>query len=127
MEYIPQLYVKLKGCNPPPASSHTEDRLEGFEKCITEAVKNNKNIKQPFSSLTPQQRETLNILKNNKDHIILPTDKNLGPAIVNYDDYVRQVLHKHLLTSSYKRLPKNTAQHKLSQTTNQLIDAFNTH
>jgi hypothetical protein len=87
-KYIPHLYIKLKGWTPPPTSPNTEDRLELFEKHITEAFTQKYNIKPPFSSLTPQQKETLNLLKNNKDLIILPTDKNLAPAM------------KHLLTSS---------------------------
>jgi len=37
-EDIPQIYVKLKGWNPPPASLSLEDKLTHFEKQVTEAV-----------------------------------------------------------------------------------------
>ena len=40
MEYMPQIYVKLKGWNPPPASLTIENQLTIFE----QQLKNNINI-----------------------------------------------------------------------------------
>jgi len=54
----------------------------------------------------------------------MPTDKNLGPAIMNYESYVQQVLSEHLLTSSYQFLEPNTANQRLLHTKNLLTTAF---
>jgi hypothetical protein len=35
-EYIPQLYVKIKGWNPPPAPIELENKLTEFEKKLKE-------------------------------------------------------------------------------------------
>ncbi len=122
--YIPQLYVKLKHWNPPPASNEVEDQLVHFEKKIKAAVARNASQKTPYSSLTPLQRSTLQELRESKDFIIMPTDKNLGPAIMNYESYVQQVLSEHLLTSSYQFLEPNTANQRLLHTKNLLTTAF---
>jgi hypothetical protein len=48
------------------------------------------NILQP-------QRYILNELATYKDLLIFPTDKNLGPGMAECDDYIPDVLNKHLL------------------------------
>jgi hypothetical protein len=126
-EYIPQIYVKLRNWSPPPASSNAEAQLELFEQAITEAIIHNEKITPTFSNLTPQQKETLHQLINNKDLIILPTDKNLGPAIINYEEYVKQILHEHLLSPNYERLSQSTASERLINTKNHLIKTFYKH
>jgi hypothetical protein len=119
--------MKLRNWNPPPASSNTEAQLELFEQAITEAVIHNEKITPSFSNLTPQQKETLHQLINNKDLIILPMDKNLGPAAINYEDYMKQILHEHLLTLNYERLSQSTASQRLLNTKNHLIKTFYRH
>jgi hypothetical protein len=78
--YIPQLYIKLKKWNPPPAPEDTESRLMAFEKLLTNTTTINRNKRSPFTNLTHTQHQTLQTLKVNTDFIIIPTDKNLGPA-----------------------------------------------
>jgi hypothetical protein len=87
-EYIPQLYVKLKGWHPPPASPTIEEEITQFEKKIKAAV-NIKNLrKRNYTNLTPSQRNTLYTLKHTKEFVIVPSDKNLGPAIINHVNYI---------------------------------------
>jgi hypothetical protein len=63
-KYIPQICVKLKGWNPPPASKVTEDNLTNFQILLKEAISCNTNsIKFPFTNLTLSQRATLNKLR----------------------------------------------------------------
>jgi len=57
-----------------------------------------------MSNLTTPQLQALSQLKNNKNLIVKPTDKNLGPAILDTLSYVKQVLREHLLTTDYKQL-----------------------
>ena len=40
---------------------------------------------------------------------IKPTDKNLGPAVMDTSEYVNQVLTEHLLTKHYKQLTQTEA------------------
>jgi hypothetical protein len=39
----------------------------------------------------------------------MPTDKNLGPAVMNRNEYVEQCLTEHLLTPQYSQLTRRTA------------------
>jgi hypothetical protein len=75
-DYIPQLYIKLKNWNPPPASLITEDRMTLFEKRLREASRINSLQTHYFTSLTPSQKQTLNEFKHSKEFIVIPTDKN---------------------------------------------------
>jgi hypothetical protein len=72
-----------------------------FEKRLREASRINTLQTHHFTSLNPLQRQTLNEFKNSKEFIIIPTDKNLEPAVLNRDDYISQVLKEHLLTPTY--------------------------
>jgi molecular chaperone DnaK (HSP70) len=46
----------------------------------------------------------MKILKQNKNVIIKPTEKNLGPAVIDTADYVSQKLKEHLLSNNYRQL-----------------------
>jgi hypothetical protein len=128
IEYIPQLYVKLKHWNPPPATNQIEDQLTNFSKLMERAINHstNKHKNIPYN-LTHNQETILRELKANKDFIILPTDKNLGPAIINRADYINQAINEHLLTPDYENLNPTTAHNKLTETRDLLIQTYNTH
>jgi len=123
-EYIPQLYVKIKNWNPPPASASTEERMTLFEKKLREASRINTLQTHSFTSLSPLQRQTLKEFKNSKEFIIIPTDKNLGPAVLNRDDYISQLLKEHLLTPTYLKLDSDTASYRILQTARNLKNTF---
>jgi len=125
--YIPQIYVKLKGWHPPPAPIDIENKLTTFEKLLKQTIHEKQKRTPNFTNLTITQRRTLEALKNNKEFIILPTDKNLGPAIMNRDNYIKQCLTEHLLTHNYKKLPNIIAMNMITSTKNTLKNIFNTH
>ena len=57
----------------------------------------------PF--LLPHQQDALSWLKDHPEVVVLSTDKNLGPAIMNRDRYLNLAWRDHLSDSStYKRL-----------------------
>ena len=114
--YIPQIYVKLKGWYPPPAPIDIENKLTTFEKLLKQTIHEKQKRTPNFNNLTITQRRTLEALKNNKEFIILPTDKNLGPAIMNRDNYIKQCLTEHLLTHNYKKLPNIIAMNMITST-----------
>jgi hypothetical protein len=107
--FIPQIYVKLKGWNPPPATSNTKHRMTEFEKKLKKAVNLNTKKTKNTSNLTYNQQQTLTKLRNDDNIIIMPTDKNLGPAVMNRNEYVEQCLTEHLLTPQYSQLTRRTA------------------
>ena len=125
--YNPQIYIKLKGWNPPPATSDIEKRITAFEHYIKKAITENKLQKHNFSNLTHPQKQALQFLIQHKEFIILPTDKNLGPAIMKRDEYIKQCFSEHLLTSNYKQLCKQTAYAKLESVKYFLKECVNLH
>jgi hypothetical protein len=76
------------------------------------------HMKQSFynRSVNPNllmiQRQILNDLRNSKELIIVMTDKNLGPAVIKRDVYIKRVSNDHLLNSdTYRRIePTEAAQ-----------------
>ena len=66
-----------------------------------------------LSNLNPVQATALKQLKADTDFIIKPTDKNLGPVIMDTISYTQQVLKEHLLTSTYKQLTETEAKYKM--------------
>jgi hypothetical protein len=66
-----------------------------------------------LSNLTPIQARALKSLKANKNIFIKPTDKNLGPAAMDLDSYIQQVLREHLLTNDYIQLTKDSALNRM--------------
>jgi hypothetical protein len=125
--YIPKLYIKLKNWNPPPASLTTEEHITLFEKKLREATRINNLQSYTYTSLTPTHKLTRNELKHSTEFIILPTDKNLGPAIMNRYAYIKQVLTEHLCTPSYLQLNSTIAVHQIAHTKQRLIEAFQAH
>jgi len=115
--YIPQIYLKNKSWNPPPASTIIEHNLTLFEKSLKKHcdILSKKHQSTNLSNLTPLQSNTLRKLRNNEMIIVKPTDKNLGPAIMDKEDYISKVLTEHLSTNDYLRLTKQEALSKLSQ------------
>jgi hypothetical protein len=98
-----------------------------LEKLLKEAPHHNSKRKHFFRGLTPQQFKTLKELKHSQDFIILPTDKNLGPAILNRKDYITQVLSEHFLTNSYQNLPAESANQRMTDTKQLLKNLFYTY
>jgi hypothetical protein len=87
----------------------------------------NNNKTQKYINLTPTQKNTLRELQHSDEFIILPTDKNLGPSIMNRDTYITQVFEEHLLTRSYTQLSEPTAKQRLSNTQQLLVNNFEAH
>jgi hypothetical protein len=115
-EYIKQIYKKNSKWNPPPAPPLIEEKITAFEKLLrTEHKKlNHKYSMRSLSSLTSTQLTTLRSLQQNKHIIIKPTDKNLGPALMDLDRYIKQVLQEHLLTDDYIQLTETEMSRKMS-------------
>jgi hypothetical protein len=116
--YEKQIYIKNPTWNPPPAPLPIENKITEFEKYLksyhqhlTQKFKRNK-----LTNLTPLQSKALITLKHNKNITIKPTDKNLGPAVLDTKQYIGQILQEHLLTPSYKQLSHQEALNTMETT-----------
>ena len=128
-DYEKQIYVKNTSWHPPPAPLHIEDKISSFEKILKEQHKAllSKNKKRSLLNLTPLQKSVLQQLRCNDKIVIKPTDKNLGPAVMDKNDYIQQVLKEHLLTKDYQQLSQNKALHKLNSLKDSLKNIITTH
>ena len=115
--YIKQLYIQNKNWNPSPAPPIIKDKITVFDKMLKEAHQKltSKNKNKNLQNLTYDQSITLRLLKNNHLITIKPTDKNLGPTILETNSYIMQVLTEHLLTADYLQLPEPPAKHKMEE------------
>jgi hypothetical protein len=125
-EYIKQIYKPNSTYKPPPASGELEYYLHSFTSELETAIENTTK-KKHRTNLTKEQNTILHQLKNNPDFIIMPSDKNLGPAIMNRDAYIDKVLTEHLLTDSYEFIPTETAEKKLKDNRNYLLHLYRSH
>ena len=80
------------------------------------------------SNLTPYQSHLLRTFRNNTDFIVFPTDKNLGPAILERSIYVRRVLDDHLSDPTiYQRLTEEEASRSIQRLAASIRDFIRTH
>ena len=107
--YNPKLYVKSTW-QPPKASDHIETAIQKFKDDLTNQITTNKSRQRRSHNLLPSHRQLITTFKTNRDFIILPTDKNLGPAILERNIYKQRCLQDHLLdTTTYQQLSHEDA------------------
>jgi hypothetical protein len=106
-----------------------EDKLTEFEKALKDAhlKQTFKTTKRNLSNLTIPQQTTLKLLKNDKTLTIKPSDKNLGPAIMDTSTYVSMALTEHLLTPDYLQISQLEAKHRMENLTQTLKKLLKTH
>ena len=104
------LYIKLDDWDPDPAQVPIELKVisKFFLAKLRDAFFTNRN--RTSVNLDPIQRHTLNILEKSTTHVVLPTDKNLGPAVIQRDTYVQAVLSLLQDRRTYQRLSPEDAQ-----------------
>jgi hypothetical protein len=73
-----------------------------------------------LNNLTTQQKNAFRQLSHNQEIIIKPTDKNLGPAVMDIKNYVSQVLQEHLLTDTYRQLSSTETKSYLEEVNSNL-------
>jgi len=114
-DYAKQIYIQNKQWHPPLAPLEIEEKMTEFDKILKKKLQEliNKLNGTNLTNLTPQQRAALKHLRTNHEIIIKPTDKNLGPAIMDTKTYIHQVLKEHLLTDTYKQLSSKEAKEKI--------------
>ena len=125
-DYNPKLYIKSDTWDPPQAPPLVEDALHTFHEQLLQTAQANKNPCR--YNLNYRHRQLLQQLCSSRQFIIVPTDKNLGPAIMNRDTYKTRALQDHLLdASSYRRLSPTEAQALCLQTRQDLLSLVRQH
>lgn len=123
--YDPKLYIRSE-ITPEEASRHVENCTTSFLDGLRTLIQNNKVTKA--TNLTRHQQQTLKILIENDDFIVFMADKNLGPCIMEREEYIKWVLTDHLLDyKTYKQLTveeaaelRRDARHKMME----LLDTY---
>jgi hypothetical protein len=127
-EYNKQIYINNTGWHPPPAPLNIENHITNFEKALKlkqqEVMSKNKN--RPLPNLTPLQLSALRKLQSNSKIIIKPTDKNLGPAVLDTETYVNQVLQEPLNTKHYQLLSNTESRNRYEAFRTALKDLITT-
>ena len=110
-EEIPKkIYVK-SDWNPPIADPHVEDRMSNFQNAILAEHKFLRKNQKKASNLTHIQKSHISLLRSNRDFVILNADKNLGPAIMEREAYIKRVLGEHLLDkNTYENISNERAE-----------------
>ena len=108
-DYIPGLYIP-SGWNPGLADVDIEFRLMAFADRIRSLTLHASKRRRNRFNLTTQQYRILRRIREDKRFIVVLTDKNLGPAIMERADYIERALKDHLLnTRVYTRLSHDDA------------------
>ena len=87
-------------------------RINAFEKTLLPCFKHRKTSK----NLSLLQQKLLRQLQNNKDFLVVPSDKNLGPVILERRKYIQRCLSDHLLKSTYQRMTESQATNFVTKT-----------
>jgi phosphosulfolactate phosphohydrolase-like enzyme len=61
------------------------------------------------------QTKVLHQLQQNKNIVIKLSDKNLGPAVMDTANYIKQLLEDHLITKDYWQLTREEALNTMEQ------------
>ena len=93
--YDPKNYVRSNWTPPhwtmPPVVM--TKRLENFSNTLGKLFKK----RMGKTNLLPYQTRALQLLQQQQDFLVCPCDKNLGPAIIERDDYIKIAMKDHLL------------------------------
>jgi len=112
--YIPSLYIPTTW-KPPEAPVVIENAITNFSESLQKNIKT--NTTRARTNLTKLQYSCLHSIKNNSQLIVCPSDKNLGPVIMDRAEYFQRCLYEHLLCPhTYVRLTEEEALQKVRNT-----------
>jgi hypothetical protein len=114
--YIPNLYIKSEWTPPSIQEGNTETRMMEFATMLRLAAISH-HCERPRSNLSSLQHQQIQTIRNDPRFIVCLTDKNLGPAILECQQYILRVYQDHLgHNNTYKRLTKFEAIDLLAST-----------
>ena len=102
-DYNPRLHVP-SDWYPPDGCRHPAQLVERFAR-FSLALRALVHKKRSRPNLLPHQRRALQHLRAQRDFLVINCDKNLGPAIIERDEYIKLVIRDHLSDAdTYRRL-----------------------
>ena len=103
-----------------------EKAIANFGRSLQQEV--NKYYVRFRPNLLRSELQLLATIRNNQDLVVLQTDKNLGPAIWERTEYVKQTLREHLLNkSTYKQLSEDEAATRQAATKEEIFELLRGH
>ena len=103
--YNPKLHISSPW-EPPRASNDIERRMDALEQKLEQIACENQRKKKQSSNITRKQWAMIKYLRQNDDFMIVPTDKNLGPAIIERSTYIERAWSEHLSDpNTYEVIP----------------------
>ena len=123
--YDPKIYVHSTWTPPhwtiPPI---LEERLTRFSSALNKLFK----MRKGKTNLLPHQHRALRTLQQQQTFLIVPCDKNLGPAIIERHDYLKIAMRDHLSdTTTYKSLTTSEIDRYSSDITKNILGWMKTH
>ena len=121
-DYDPHMYVK-SAWTPPPwtrPEKIIQERLTKFEEAIAPLFKR----KRGLPNLLPYQQKALDTLQRDKTFLIAPCDKNLGPAIIETEEYLRMAARDHLSDRRTYKILTPAAQSAVHHRLKQMIERW---
>lgn len=120
MDFNPKIYRQDKEWEPEAVSEEIEQALNEMECKLEQHIKNHKYYRT--INLTRNQHDMIRRLRHNEDFIIVPSNKNLGPCILEREEYIARALQDHLLQEkSYRQLQKDEDWHLFETTRREMI------
>ena len=124
--YDPKIYVHSTW-TPPHWTIPTialEERLTRFSSALSKLFK----MRQGKTNLLPHQHRAQRMIQQQQTFLIVPCDKNLGPAIIERHDYLKIAMRDHLSdTTTYKSLTTSEIDRYSSDITKNILGGMKTH
>jgi len=122
-EYNPRMHLRSNWTPPPwEISNQLAPRMTNFQHRLKQLF----NPRKARPNLLSLQSRALSDLKSQNTFLIVPTDKNLGPSIIEREEYIQTAMRDHLTSrDNYKRLsPFAVAQatHQIKSRITQWLD-----
>jgi len=115
---MPKLFTPNMTFQPDELQPSVKNALREFE----EALKQHGQAHRSHPNITREQKTRLRELKQDERIVILPTDKNLGPSVLDTETYIDRALQDHLLNeTNYRQLSQEEADHHIDQLFQQVI------
>ena len=125
-DYNPRIYIP-SAWTPPRwefPEAQLNPRLQDFASRMKKLFRPRKGI----TNLLPHQQRALDDLQAQDELLVVPCDKNLGPAIIERDVYIQLIMDDHLNDAGiYRSYTPAQAQRWIDSTKTRLTDWIDTH
>lgn len=124
-DFNKKIYIPSPDWEPNLASKELENAIDNMENTLENKLSHHKYF--ATTNMTRVQHNMLKDLQENENFIVTPSDKNLGPCILEREIYIQRALKDHLMDeTSYRQLQEDEAEFLFKSTQKDLIKIINT-